>query len=403
MWNGRLPGDNTRQHHNSHAVGGENGLGLPTVDAHAVAALASFQQGTAGTYAAYPAPPYNIASVYTPTTADIDYRHLHQIGAHPVYSAAAAQHHLYYHGHHRLPYSEQTDDIGNRVYQPGRHSQDGIDDRYNVEQVQMPYRSQPLSGPSDSRELENENVELEDDDPGNDEEEHEDDEDDVEDDLREEHQTKQEQNTSSTVSRGKPEAIAKVLAAARLEAERRELAQLGEPVTKQMMHSEKEHLLTESETEAKKTHLELTDSTELSSELISRANSPRKTSPKKAVNSNSVGSQRKSLPKAKLPTNNNSYEAEGSNLKRCEFLLDQQAPKLTESEYECLESMMTQFCRVPLLAEFSRPVGLLHPEVRIRRELLRVFLFMLTDMNPTYLFDTFSNSSQVTRAVRQNS
>lgn len=32
-------------------------------------------------------------------------------------------------------------------------------------------------------------------------------------------------------------------------------------------------------------------------------------------------------------------------------------------EYENLEALMVQFCRVPLLAEFSRPVALLHPEV----------------------------------------
>ena len=37
---------------------------------------------------------------------------------------------------------------------------------------------------------------------------------------------------------------------------------------------------------------------------------------------------------------------------------------VTEAQYENLESMMIQFCRVPLLAEFSRPVALLHPEVR---------------------------------------
>lgn len=36
---------------------------------------------------------------------------------------------------------------------------------------------------------------------------------------------------------------------------------------------------------------------------------------------------------------------------------------VTAAQYENLESMMSQFCRVPLLAEFSRPVALLHPEV----------------------------------------
>jgi len=36
---------------------------------------------------------------------------------------------------------------------------------------------------------------------------------------------------------------------------------------------------------------------------------------------------------------------------------------ITAAEYENLKSMMIQFCRVPLLAEFSRPVSLLHPEL----------------------------------------
>jgi hypothetical protein len=36
---------------------------------------------------------------------------------------------------------------------------------------------------------------------------------------------------------------------------------------------------------------------------------------------------------------------------------------ITDVEYENLEALFVQFCRVPLLAEFSRPVALLHPEV----------------------------------------
>ena len=42
------------------------------------------------------------------------------------------------------------------------------------------------------------------------------------------------------------------------------------------------------------------------------------------------------------------------------------APDITDAEYENAEELMIQFCRVPLLAEFSRPVSLLHPEVRSR-------------------------------------
>lgn len=44
--------------------------------------------------------------------------------------------------------------------------------------------------------------------------------------------------------------------------------------------------------------------------------------------------------------------------------MDDPTPGLiTDAQYENLDSMMVQFCRVPLLAEFSRPVALLHPEV----------------------------------------
>jgi hypothetical protein len=44
-------------------------------------------------------------------------------------------------------------------------------------------------------------------------------------------------------------------------------------------------------------------------------------------------------------------------------LLLEPAQPMTGAEYENLEALMVQFCRVPLLAEFSRPVTLLHPEV----------------------------------------
>jgi hypothetical protein len=48
---------------------------------------------------------------------------------------------------------------------------------------------------------------------------------------------------------------------------------------------------------------------------------------------------------------------------RSELLLNEDTPGITDEEYENLEALMIQFCRVPLLAEFSRPVTLLHPEV----------------------------------------
>lgn len=52
---------------------------------------------------------------------------------------------------------------------------------------------------------------------------------------------------------------------------------------------------------------------------------------------------------------------------------------ITAAEYENLKSLMIQFCRVPLLAEFSRPVSLLHPEVRNSLSYLKILhLLVLT-------------------------
>lgn len=43
--------------------------------------------------------------------------------------------------------------------------------------------------------------------------------------------------------------------------------------------------------------------------------------------------------------------------------VDDFVPPITDVEYENIEALIEQFCRVPLLSEFSRPVALLHPEV----------------------------------------
>jgi len=43
--------------------------------------------------------------------------------------------------------------------------------------------------------------------------------------------------------------------------------------------------------------------------------------------------------------------------------LDDPVASVTEDEYVNIQALMHQFCRVPLLAEFSRPVSLLHPEL----------------------------------------
>jgi len=43
--------------------------------------------------------------------------------------------------------------------------------------------------------------------------------------------------------------------------------------------------------------------------------------------------------------------------------MDDVVPPITDVEYENVEALMSEFCKVPFLAEFSRPVSLLHPEV----------------------------------------
>jgi len=42
---------------------------------------------------------------------------------------------------------------------------------------------------------------------------------------------------------------------------------------------------------------------------------------------------------------------------------DDIVPAITDVQYENAEAIMTEFCKVPFLAEFSRPVSLLHPEM----------------------------------------
>jgi len=43
--------------------------------------------------------------------------------------------------------------------------------------------------------------------------------------------------------------------------------------------------------------------------------------------------------------------------------MDDAVPAITDVHYENAEALMAEFCKVPFLAEFSRPVSLLHPEM----------------------------------------
>ena len=56
--------------------------------------------------------------------------------------------------------------------------------------------------------------------------------------------------------------------------------------------------------------------------------------------------------------------------------MDDPIKPITAAEYENLQGLMEHFCRVPLLAEFSRPVSLLHPEVRTKDNNQRILPFI---------------------------
>jgi hypothetical protein len=134
-------------------------------------------------------------------------------------------------------------------------------------------------------------------------------------------------SSSGVPARGKPEAMAAKLAmAARLQQKMDELEMEDDVVAVPLDDS-----------------LEMTmDTVDTVATLETQKDTPKKKSKKKTPS-------KKPAPKGDLmhPT------------------MDDPTPDhVTDAQYQNLESMLVQFCRVPLLAEFSRPVALLHPEVR---------------------------------------
>jgi hypothetical protein len=91
-------------------------------------------------------------------------------------------------------------------------------------------------------------------------------------------------------------------------------------------------------------------------------------SPKKPAASRSKASSPKKKKKAPSATQPTSTALVASELRVAtparEFLLGEPVPPLSDAEYHNLTALMLQFCKVPLLAEFRRPVAILHPEVR---------------------------------------
>jgi hypothetical protein len=95
-----------------------------------------------------------------------------------------------------------------------------------------------------------------------------------------------------------------------------------------------------------------------------KSSSPKKSSSSARSRSNSIGSLGALVDLRDLPT------------------MEEPTQPITEAQYKKLEEVMKQFCKVPLLAEFSRPVAVLHPEVRVTFHnidfVLRLYCLFLT-------------------------
>lgn len=151
---------------------------------------------------------------------------------------------------------------------------------------------------------------------------------------------------SPLVPRGKPESMAARLAVAQLAAKREE--ELEEMETEVVVAA----TVDGDDDEDDSVVAEAVVEEPVGGVLVSATKSPKKSAPKK--------------PKKK-PSQSPSFKPPAN---RGEMLINEAAPPISAVEYENLESLMVHFCRVPLLAEFSRPVSLLHPEVSLTAHIL---------------------------------
>ena len=183
--------------------------------------------------------------------------------------------------------------------------------------------------------------------------------------------------------RGKPEAAARALAAAKLEEHRQQdtclddddedddddhdhvvqAVAMGVP-KKATARSNAKKSSPKKAAPSRKKHPASTTATVLSSSVLEEAN---------AITV--VGSNH---------SHDNNHGMEYPTTKR-EFLLGEVAPDMTDAEYHSLQEMMIQFCRVPLLSEFSRPVAMLHPEVTTTI-LFRIIYMSVHVVSLTHLF-----------------
>ena len=89
----------------------------------------------------------------------------------------------------------------------------------------------------------------------------------------------------------------------------------------------------------------------------------------------SPASKTKRLPSPKTTTNSLTKRTPGVPT------VDDAVPPITEVQYENVEALMNEFCKVPFLAEFSRPVSLLHPEVSFVTIVVCMLSYLLSNIH----------------------
>jgi len=113
------------------------------------------------------------------------------------------------------------------------------------------------------------------------------------------------------------------------------------------------------------------------SAISKKRKTPSKASGATSTNGNHAKKARKSPSgpaggKATTPTPNSLLVKQKTGVPS----MDDTVPEITDIQYENAKALMTDFCKVPFLAEFSRPVSLLHPEVCV--QLFMSFVSFLT-------------------------
>ena len=104
---------------------------------------------------------------------------------------------------------------------------------------------------------------------------------------------------------------------------------------------------------------------------VTKKKAPATTTPRKKSTSKAGGTSKKASAASKKSKAAAAAQAKADQKFLDELpdnMLEKATLPITAQEYDNLELLMKQFCRVPLLAEFSRPVKLLHPEVRLPKK-----------------------------------